>query len=101
MLIIHGGIDMVNNVSMQNVVNIANDHTMVKKTSAAEKAATVADKLELSQTSIDLQRIKASDVPEVSQERLDALRAAIVNGSYKIDYEKLALAILRQNMIES
>ena len=93
---------MVNNVTLQNVVKVFENATnSVNKAAATEKALPIADRLDLSAAGIDIQSIKVSDIPQVSQQKLDELRDAIASGTYKIDYEGLAEAIMQQNITES
>lgn len=88
-------------VTLQNVLKVFEQNTSVKKTAAAEKTLPVADKLELSNAGIDMQQLNSSEIPQVSPQKLDEIRDAIAAGAYKIDYDKLADAILQQNITES
>ncbi len=56
------------------------------------------DKVSLTDTATQLQSLRQviSDSPEVNTDRVAALRAAIADGSYKVDSEALA-----QNLIKS
>ena len=93
---------MVNNVTLQNVIKVFEQNTTaVKKTAAAEKAMPITDKLELSMAGVDIQQLNTADIPQVSEQRLDDLRNAIANGTYKYDYDKLAEVLLQQNISES
>jgi flagellar biosynthesis anti-sigma factor FlgM len=58
------------------------------------------DKAQLSVDSARIEQLKAalSSVPEVRQERVDALRQAMSNGTYQVTDQQLADAIASYNM---
>lgn len=60
-----------------------------ENTAAAAAPNTEADKVSLSDTLAQLEQT-LSEVPEVDQARVDAIKAAIENGSYQIDSQELA-----------
>lgn len=68
-----------------------------KAASAAEasknkETTVVADQVNLSASSKSIQQVESQirDMPEVDDATVERIRAAIQNGDYKIDYEKLA-----------
>jgi len=91
---------MVNNVSLDNISKIFEHNTIssVTKTAATEKNPPVVEKLEPFYKSVDFEQIKNADIPQVSQQKLDQITNAIANGQYRIDYTKLAEALLQQNV---
>jgi len=57
------------------------------------------DKATLSGDSANVQNLttKALELPEVRQDKVEALRAAIKNGDYKIEPSKIAEAMIQQS----
>ena len=92
---------MVNNVSLQSILKGVEQSSPVNKTQAIEKTTAVADKLQLSEYGINLQQLSADNIPQASPEQLSALRDAIASGAYKVDYDKLAEALINQSIIDS
>ncbi len=48
-------------------------------------------------TSVQLLTIQALQTPEIRQDKVDAIRESIKNGSYKLDLNKIASAIIANN----
>jgi negative regulator of flagellin synthesis FlgM len=67
------------------------------KSSPAQASETRPDTVSLTNTATQLQSLQQtlSDVPEVDSKKVEALRAAIADGSYSVDVNELA-----QNLIE-
>jgi len=61
-------------------------------TQADNSNSTAADQVKLSNGIKGIQQVEAEirNMPEVDDATVDRIRAAIENGEYKIDYEKLA-----------
>jgi negative regulator of flagellin synthesis FlgM len=61
--------------------------------------ARVEDQITLSADAVSVSALeaKALAVPEVRQDRVDALRQAIQNGQHKVDPEAIANAIIEQD----
>lgn len=78
--------------------NQARNEPVVKEQSAQERVAKVqtsasaTDQVKLSASGKSIQQIEAEirDMPEVDDATVDRIRSAIENGSYKIDYNRLA-----------
>lgn len=62
---------------------------------AADKA--VADAVRLTDTASQLKRIESrlASVPDVDQARVDAMRARLARGDYRVDAERLAERLAR------
>ncbi|EMR13743.1 anti-sigma-28 factor FlgM [Methylophaga lonarensis MPL] len=73
------------------------DNNRGMATSTTEQSNSNADKVSLTDTASQLQSLQRSvaDLPQVDVQRVEALRAAIADGSYQVDSEKLA-----RNMID-
>lgn len=94
---------MVNNVSLQSILKSIGQNSSTnaaKKVAPAEKTAETSDNLKLSLQGLNLQKLSESGVPEISQAKLETLKSAIADGSYKVDYDKLAQALIEQNIIK-
>ena len=78
----------------QQTPKVANSGSAAKQNRSAPATAT-QDKTQLSVDSATVQQLKAnlSQVPEVRQERVDALRQAIGSGSYQVSDQQLSDAI--------
>src|SRR5690554_6368558 len=65
-------------------------------TQADNSNSTAADQVKLSNGFKGIQQVQAEirDMTEVDDATVDRIRAAIENGEYKIDYEKLARTML-------
>jgi negative regulator of flagellin synthesis FlgM len=86
----------LNQLSLGNIGREVNG----KKTAGkASGPAAPEDKATFSSDSLDLPTLEAQALalPEVRQDKVDALRQAIQNGDYKVDPEKIAQAIIRHN----
>ncbi len=61
-----------------------------------------SDKVELSDTSRDVGKVitKANAAPSVRQNKVDSIREAIQNGTYKVDSSFVAKAILKNNLLD-
>jgi negative regulator of flagellin synthesis FlgM len=75
--------------------NVAGDKRSAGSNSAETSTAT--DKVSLTDTATQLQSLqqKISDAPEVNEQRVADIKAAIADGSYNVDSQKLA-----RNMID-
>ncbi|MDT8311309.1 MAG: flagellar biosynthesis anti-sigma factor FlgM [Methylophaga sp.] len=75
--------------------NSVDDKSSTAKTST--DAASAADKFSLTDDANQLQALQQmiADMPEIDKQRIADLRAAIENGEYQVDSQKLA-----QNMID-
>ncbi|MCC5797098.1 MAG: flagellar biosynthesis anti-sigma factor FlgM [Methylophaga sp.] len=75
--------------------NADNNRGMASGT--ADQSNSNADKVSLTDMASQLQSLQKSvaDLPDVDMQRVEALRAAIADGSYQVDSEKLA-----RNMID-
>jgi negative regulator of flagellin synthesis FlgM len=73
------------------------DNLSLNKSSETAVSEVRRDTVSLTNTATQLQSLQQtlSNVPEVNAERVEALRAAIADGTYKVDPEKVA-----QNLIE-
>ncbi len=83
--------------------NIQNSEQVKQTPSEAQKVATNAqeapvreDRVELSQTARDIKKIESvlKTTPEVRTEKVNALKEQIETGSYQVDSQKVANAML-------
>lgn len=74
----------------------------VGKTETVETESAQDDRVSLSNASRDLQTAKdaVSAVPDIRQDRVDAIKQAIESGSYEIDPGKIAGKMLGSNVDE-
>ncbi len=66
-----------------------------KSQSSAHGAANAKDAFSADTVSVGALQAKALSAPEVREEKVQALREAIRNGSYELDPQKIADAMLR------
>jgi len=81
--------------STRNAVN-SRENRDGAKADGVQAAAPQTDKVSLTDTATQLQSLQQTlaDAPVVNNERVEALRAAVADGSYQVDAAELA-----QNMI--
>ena len=70
-------------------------------TATAHRSNTKFDRVELSQTAIEMQRAKkmADAVPDIREEKVAEIKTQIENGTYKIDSEKIASKMIRESIL--
>ena len=75
------------------------DNTARKPGSKASSATSIEDTTSLSTDSVSLSSLetRVMAMPQLRQDKVDALRLAIQNGDYKMEPAKLAQAILGQD----
>ena len=68
---------------------------------SVKSTANTADQVELSSQATSLKSLenKLSSLPEVDEERVAAIKAAVDNGEYTIDNEQLANSILSSDAL--
>ena len=73
-----------------------------KETAAGNTKVDASDKLELSDGSRDVATIvaKVKETPSIRQDKVDAIKAAIENGTYKVDSQQVARAILKNHLLD-
>ena len=85
---------MINNINLQKISKIGEQgnpssaHRQIEKKDASDDKS-----LHLSQQGNIINELANSGEPQVDAAKLQALKAAIANGHYKIDYDKLAEAL--------
>jgi len=91
--------DFVPQIKTDNRVQKAKD----KSTPAATAAATGTDRVELSASSIDVQKMKMiiQDTPSVRMDRVQALKEQIERGEYQVDPYRVADKMLINLLSES
>jgi negative regulator of flagellin synthesis FlgM len=86
----------LNQLSLGNIGREVNG----KKTAGkASGPAVPEDKASFSSDNLDLPSLEAQALalPEIRQDKVDALRQAIQNGNYKVEPDKIAQAMIEQN----
>jgi negative regulator of flagellin synthesis FlgM len=74
-----------------------------KQTAPAEKQNTgVSNKVELSGKKIDMDKItaKVNAAPSIREDKVNSIRAAIENGTYKVKSELIAKAVIKNNLLD-
>jgi negative regulator of flagellin synthesis FlgM len=73
-------------------VNVRNENNV----SAQTPSEVSSDKVSLTDTATRLESLRQAitDSPDVNQERVDAIKAAIADGTYQVDVEALAQNIV-------
>jgi negative regulator of flagellin synthesis FlgM len=68
----------------------------------AKQNINVNDKVELSVKKIDIAKLiaKANSTPSIRQDKVDSIKEAIQNGSYKIKGDLTAKAILKHSLLD-
>ena len=91
--------DFVPQIKIDNRVQKAKDKPAVGATSAT----TGSDRVQLSASSIDVQKMKMiiQDTPAVRMDRVQALKQQIESGEYQVDPYKVADKMLMSLMSES
>ncbi len=91
--------DFVPQIKAENRVQKAKDRSTVDATAAA----TGTDKVELSASSIDVQKMKMiiQDTPDVRMDRVQALKEQIERGEYQVDPYRVADKMLMNLLSES
>lgn len=86
----------LNNISLQG---LERDDKTRKAGSKAPSTPNVEDKTSLSvdMLSISSLEARAMSVPQIRQDKVEALRQSIQNGEYRVEPEKIAQAILNRN----
>lgn len=92
--------DFVPQIKTDNRVQKAKDKPTVD---AAAATATGTDRVELSASSIDVQKMKMiiQDTPEVRMDRVQALKEQIERGEYQVDPYRVADKMLMNLLSES
>jgi negative regulator of flagellin synthesis FlgM len=69
---------------------------------AAKQNIDVSDKVELSSKKIDIAKLiaKANSAPSIRQDKVDSIKEAIQNGSYKVKGDLVAKAILKHSLLD-
>ena len=84
----------INNPTAQNSVAIEKNKTQKHEAVKADNQAssiTKQDSVQLTQQAKSLSNIKDNAITnEISSERIEALKSAIINGDYKVNVERLA-----------
>ena len=85
----------LNNISLQG---LERDDKTRKAGSKAPSTPNVEDKTSLSvdMLSISSLEARAMSVPQIRQDKVEALRQSIQNGEYRVEPEKIAQAILNR-----
>ena len=62
----------------------------------------LSDTVELSGRNADVATLieKVKETPSIRQDKVDSIKAAVENGTYKIDSAEIARAILRNNLLD-
>ena len=86
----------LNNISLQG---LERDDKTRKAGSKAPSTPNVEDKTSLSVDTLSISSLeaRAMSVPQIRQDKVEALRQSIQNGEYKVEPEKIAQAILNRN----
>ena len=86
----------LNNISLQG---LERDDKPRKAGSKAPSTPNVEDKASLSVDTLSISSLeaRAMSVPQIRQDKVEALRQSIQNGEYKVEPEKIAQAILDRN----
>jgi flagellar biosynthesis anti-sigma factor FlgM len=86
----------LNNISLQG---LERDDKTRKAGSKAPSTPNVEDKTSLSVDTLSISSLeaRAMSVPQIRQDKVEALRQSIQNGEYKLEPEKIAQAILDRN----
>ncbi|AGL01704.1 flagellar biosynthesis anti-sigma factor FlgM [Desulfoscipio gibsoniae] len=94
MKITHLGSGMIDAYKAQNDKN---------KNIKQNNSAPDRDRVEISSVGKELQtyRAKLKEMPDVRQERVDALKTQIKNGNYEPSAEKIAEGILRERRLDT
>ncbi len=86
----------INNISQINQVQKVMKAYGNNKTEKVQKAALKEDQIDISQKGKDFQIAMEAykNLPEVREEKINELREQINSGTYKVDKEKLAKAMV-------
>ncbi len=86
----------LNNISLQG---LERDDKTRKAGSKAPSTPNVEDKTSLSVDTLSISSLeaRAMSVPQIRQDKVEALRQSIQNGEYRVEPEKIAQAILNRN----
>lgn len=86
----------LNNISLQG---LERDDKTRKAGSKAPSTPNVEDKTSLSVDTLSISslEVRAMSVPQIRQDKVEALRQSIQNGEYRVEPEKIAQAILNRN----
>jgi negative regulator of flagellin synthesis FlgM len=86
----------LNNISLQG---LERDDKTRKAGSKAPSNPDVEDKTSLSVDTLSISSLeaRAMSVPQIREDKVEALRQSIQNGEYKVEPEKIAQAILDRN----
>ncbi|HEX2966932.1 MAG TPA: flagellar biosynthesis anti-sigma factor FlgM [Syntrophorhabdaceae bacterium] len=73
-----------------------------QKASAANEMAKAKDSVEFSAAKNDVSRLiaRVKETPTIRQDKVDVIKAAIENGTYKIDSEQVVKSILKNNLLD-
>ncbi len=87
-----GGSGLDINAGRNRAVDKGDSTNAASKTPSQPPVAQSADAVDLSVTATNLKRIEADlkSVPEVNQERVDAVRERLSAGTYEVDAERVA-----------
>ena len=79
--------------------NVEREVTAIKAGGEATNAPSVEDKASFSADSLDVSSLEAQvlALPEVRQDKVEALRQAVQSGEYRVEADKVAHAILEHN----
>ena len=72
------------------------------KASTLDETTRDKDSVELSGVRADVAKLvsRVKETPVIRQDKVDAIKAAIENGTYKIDGQQLARSILKNNLLD-
>lgn len=88
---------MIDKINISQICKVTGYGNQNNKLVGAKKQGSNESNVEFSIEANMLQSIMSEPPQEVSPARLDAIKEAITNGEYKIDYDKLADTLLEQS----
>jgi negative regulator of flagellin synthesis FlgM len=73
-----------------------------KETATAKEKMGTSEKVELSDRNKDIARVieMVKETPSIRQDKVDSIKEAIENGTYKVDGKEVAKAILKNNLLD-
>ena len=93
-----------NPVQIAAYVNQVQQNAQAVETDAEKgRTNTDDDSVELSQNARDLQKAQQilRDLPEIRQDKVDALKQRIENGTYDIQADRIAAEMIKQGLINN
>lgn len=97
----------INDTSSKDIANqIIQQYQRGEKVNQAAEPRTVApsaaEKVDISTLAKDIQKAKAviAETPDVREERVQELKAQVDKGTYRVDSEKLAQAMVKDSLID-